>query len=360
MDTEGFETVSGLMILLSAVLTGMQVQAEDYYNENPGAAANIIDGAIVYLFCIECNVRGAAASRSQKSSATWRLLCPEFAYPRFTACSAPIFTTCLPLFSSRVPTSLLAPVKVRIVAEGSHPLRYFVGESFLPELKHVMEGTAVDWGERWEASTWDVRARCEREGTCTRRAGLVARVVRALCSGAVGRFLFYKRRARGCPFLDASASGIIAACVCANAFAFLGPCCLPLLPRRRWNCFDFFISYVSLVFTYTDLGLGAAADLTSSFRLLRALRLLSLMQRFEELKVSRSSRTALFVLKSVCPRPCAPASCVSFRVRGRFEEHLVRLAGLPPPRYAVLAANALRAARLSRPATVAANVPPLL
>ena len=201
----------------------MQVQAEDYYNENPGAAANIIDGAIVYLFCIECNVRGAAASRSQKSSATWRLLCPEFAYPRFTACSAPIFTTCLPLFSSRVPTSLLAPDKVRIVAEGSHPLRYFVGESFLPELKHVMEGTAVDWGERWEASTWDVRARCEREGTCTRRAGLVARVVRALCSGAVGRFLFYKRRARGCPFLDASASGIIAACVCANAFAFLGP-----------------------------------------------------------------------------------------------------------------------------------------
>ena len=82
MDTEGFETVSGLMILLSAVVTGMQVQAEDYYKENPGAAANVIDGAIVYLFCIECNVRGAVASRSHNSRATWRLPCPGLASPR--------------------------------------------------------------------------------------------------------------------------------------------------------------------------------------------------------------------------------------------------------------------------------------
>ena len=42
---------------------------------------------------------------------------------------------------------------------------------------------------------------------------------------------------------------------------------------------------MSLVFTFGDLGVGSAAGLISTLRLLRAVRLLSLLQRFEELKV---------------------------------------------------------------------------
>ena len=56
--------------------------------------------------------------------------------------------------------------------------------------------------------------------------------------------------------------------------------------RARWNCFDFFVSYSSAIFAYDVIsGTEAAGGVVALLRLFRALRLLSLMQRFEELRV---------------------------------------------------------------------------
>jgi voltage-gated sodium channel len=53
--------------------------------------------------------------------------------------------------------------------------------------------------------------------------------------------------------------------------------------RAKWNCFDFVVSFASLALmsSFTQLDSGVV----SFVRLMRSLRLLSLLQRFEELKV---------------------------------------------------------------------------
>ena len=165
VDTPQFEFVSGMLILVAAVITGMQVQWSDYYDENPQDPVNQLDTVIIYLFCIEC--------------------------------------------------------LIRISGEGRKPWRYFLGDTFLPPLNHPslaagVPGAGPSWASglclRLGASTWDTRA--------------------------------------------------------------------------KWNCFDFTISYSSLLFSYSNLGVGTGATgVIKTFRLLRAVRLLSLMQRFEELKV---------------------------------------------------------------------------
>ena len=53
--------------------------------------------------------------------------------------------------------------------------------------------------------------------------------------------------------------------------------------RARWNLFDFTISWVSFAFLFVDA--GAASGALSTVRLLRVVRLMSLMTRFEELMV---------------------------------------------------------------------------
>ncbi len=67
VDTNWFETLMALVILLGAVMTGLQLEYQSYYSSHPTAAVNIVDQTVVYLFCVECLVRIAA-----EGSAWWR------------------------------------------------------------------------------------------------------------------------------------------------------------------------------------------------------------------------------------------------------------------------------------------------
>ena len=159
VDTSSFELFSGTLILTSAVLTGIQEDSPDYYRTHPDAPVNRFDFIIVHIFCLEC--------------------------------------------------------LINIIAEGSTPWRYFIGDGMISS-KSVELGAANERSDSLRRSllafNWDTRA--------------------------------------------------------------------------RWNCFDFFVSYSSAVFAYDVIrGTEAAGGVIALLRLFRALRLLSLMQRFEELRV---------------------------------------------------------------------------
>ena len=57
VDTKWFEAIMGFVIITGAATTAMQVEYPNYYEEHPNAAANVIDMAVIYIFCIETLVR---------------------------------------------------------------------------------------------------------------------------------------------------------------------------------------------------------------------------------------------------------------------------------------------------------------
>ena len=57
VDTTWFEVIMGFVIITGAATTAMQVEYPSYYEKHPNAAANVIDMAVIYIFCIETLVR---------------------------------------------------------------------------------------------------------------------------------------------------------------------------------------------------------------------------------------------------------------------------------------------------------------